>query len=67
MKVLNLKEMEVVEGGRFLGWGWRTYGEVDTISDSSCGSGYATETTLVYTVFGLETSISKTVVECLPE
>ncbi len=59
MKVLKFSEMEVIEGGRFLGWGWKQYGQAETINASYCESGYATERTYVYTVFGLETSITK--------
>jgi hypothetical protein len=56
MKTLNLKEMEVIEGGRFLGWGWKKYGgtkEVDSYAD--CGGGPALTWNEVYTVFWLET------------
>jgi hypothetical protein len=59
VKVLNLKEMKVVEGGRFLGWGWKEYGQLETVSASWCESGYAIQRNYVYTIFGLETSITK--------
>ena len=59
MKVLKFSEMEVIEGGRFLGWGWKQYGQAETINASYCESGYAIQRTYVYTIFGLETSIAK--------
>lgn len=64
MKTLNLKEMEVIEGGRFLGWGWKTYGSPNEVTASWCKGNIGLEYTLVYTVFGLETSKSKSEVRC---
>ncbi|MGF1925116.1 MAG: hypothetical protein ACQUHE_13130 [Bacteroidia bacterium] len=64
MKTLNLKEMEVVEGGRFLGWGWNEFGPAREVSDPSCASGIAVEQKWVYTVFYLETSRDKTTHTC---
>ena len=55
MKSLNLKEMEVVEGGRFLGWGWKQYDKDIVEHDSRCPNNGASFTySEVYTVFGLE-------------
>jgi hypothetical protein len=66
MTVMNFEEMVVVEGGRFLGWGWHTESKdpVDYhMADCNGCAGYIAHQS--YDVFGIGTGITRDIVVCL--
>lgn len=54
MKKLNEKQLELLEGGRFLGWGWRDDWVkpdfIESLPGCPCGGWEAHHT---YTIFGI--------------
>ncbi len=65
MKALEMNEMEVIEGGRFLGWGNHGHRVGGAHANDTCGSGQSVTVQDYFTIFWVHAVYKGEHEECL--